>query len=204
LKIKHFAFQCWIAILLVWAQPAGAETIDTFDFVQNDYVWKLTPLIVAFNLDGSFTGTVEPDGSIQQADLTAFKANVPLEIDDLFTTANLSLFSYNTTGGSNSLDFVVSGPVGAIGAILCVGASVGLDPACLLAGGAIPAFADGKLFFTSPFLYLTGDFPTVTLVSSVTSVPEASTWTMLITAFAGWAAFAGRARLSSRSPRLRA
>jgi hypothetical protein len=204
-KLKHFAFQCSIAILLLWTQPAGAKTIDTFDFVQNDYVWKLTPLFVTFNLTGSFTGVVEPDGSIQQKDLTDFKADAlfePFQPDIVLTKGNLSLFSYNTTGGPGSLDFVAFTPT--IPVILCVGASVALDPACLVAGGAVPVYANGKLFLTSPFLYYTGDVPEITLVSSVTSIPEVSTWTMLITAFGGWVAFAGRARLSSASPKLRA
>lgn len=81
----------WLRIALLGLIGAGgvaaasqAATIDTFDFSEGNLnfalfdaggqVVSMSPLPGA-TISGSFTGTVEPDGLIEQADLTAFSVS---------------------------------------------------------------------------------------------------------------------------------
>jgi hypothetical protein len=114
------------ALLLAAAlSPAAAHasSLETFTFTQTGYP-------VDDMLTGSFTGMVESDGSIQQADLTAFTASFsydegPLGIEvDTYSLANLQLFSFapSVDGPNSSLDIFASAPSGTPAGI-CVGAA---------------------------------------------------------------------------------
>lgn len=138
-------------------------------------------------MTGSFSGTVEAGGLIELADLSdlSFVFTVPSTDPQApilqFSGHGLpSFFSFNTTGGSSSLDFTaifdVQICVGAVTALVC-----GLD-------GFNGSVFDGLNLFR------TEDLPVVTLVSSVTaSIPESSTWALMLVGFAGLA-FAGYRR----------
>ena len=186
--------------------PGRAATIDTFDFTQVGWIEVASFLGGTVSgsvpdpggiLSGSFTGTVEPSGLIELGDLTSFSdtyfdlANPGgIGLNSLF---NLSLFSYNTTGGASSLD--IAGSFGQLFAA-CVGAAVPLDGFCTSnfqlfyppgTNGAIVVLARSPVEFTS-------NRPVITLVSSVTTppaVPEPSTVSMLMTFLAGWLGVAG-------------
>ena len=179
-------------MLVVAGQPAPATIVDTFDFTETGWMFIFGGVVFDAelgDLTGSFSGAVEPDGSIQQGDLTDFKTGFAGNLPK-FASANLSLFSFNTSGGPSSLDFVVSDPF----EIVCVGAAVFLSPACAL-GGSVPPFAHARSFFTGGEVpAFTGTFPQITLVSSVTAVPEPSTWAMFVVGLTA----IGLARIVSR------
>ena len=106
-----------LAIIAVLAavQPGWATTVDTFDFTQTG--WSVFfPGTGTFPdstglLSGSFTGAVEPNGFIEQGDLTAFSAVFTPADPTPFTPLalnQLTLFSFDTAGGASSLDFAGS------------------------------------------------------------------------------------------------
>jgi hypothetical protein len=138
-------------------------------------------------LFGTFTGTVEPDGFIQLADLTDIDVMSNIFFGAL-TRANFSLFSFNTTGGSSSLDFIASDPT--IPVLACAGASIALFAPCN-AFGRDPTDATATVFTFEPLFIF--DIPTITLASS-TPIPEPPTWAMLLAGVAGIAL----ARIASR------
>jgi hypothetical protein len=148
-------------------RPAGAKTIDTFHV---DYSFS------AFVIN--FTGVVEQDGLIQLTDLTdiSFRSSVFLAS---LPKADVSLFSYSTTGGPSSLDFIVSDP--AVPVLACGGASIALFAPCN-AFGRVSTSATIMIFTIDPIPGF--DLPTITLLSS-TTVPEAPTWAMFLAGFAG-------------------
>jgi hypothetical protein len=142
------------ALLLAAAHiptAAKAATLETFAFTQTGYpgIDRLT---------GSFTGAVEANGSIQQADLTAFTASFvddfgPLGIHtDTYSLSNLQLFSFipGMDGPNSSLDIfasVISGPPGSI----CVGAAAAFG---LCGQGGNFAGIDHAIYQPNPFLWL--------------------------------------------------
>jgi hypothetical protein len=156
-------------------RPVSAETIDTFHV---DYA-------SAFVIN--FTGVVEQDGLIQLTDLTDISFRSSLFLTSL-PKADVSLFSFNTTGGPSSLDFIVSDP--AVPVLACGGASIALFAPCN-AFGRVPLDATLMIFTVAPVWSL--DLPTITLLSS-TTVPEPSTWAMLLAGFAGIAFVAAISR----------
>jgi hypothetical protein len=131
---------------------ANAATIETFKFTQTGYVGDDI-------LTGSFTGTVEADGSIQQADLTAFTASFlddrgsfGIQIDS-YSLANLQLFSFRPAmdGPNASLDIfasVTSGPPGSI----CVGAAAAFG-LCGVGGNLFGV--DHLIYQQNAFLWVT-------------------------------------------------
>ena len=101
----------------------NAATLETFTFTQTGYAPGDT-------LTGTFTGAVEVDGSIQQADLTDFSASFADNLGalqgtqiDHYSLVNLQLFSFvpSMDGPNSSLDLFASATSGTPGSI-CVGA----------------------------------------------------------------------------------
>jgi hypothetical protein len=175
------------------ATGAPAAVIDTFSF-SNPSGWNAP--INGFS--GSFTGSVEASGLIELSDLSAFQIVVPSQFSvGSNSLSNLTFFDYDTVGGATSLGFVDTLPpfLGASPTV-CSGAPSVLSLACNPGGNnsvstrAVIVFGNGVVF--------TPDLTTVTLVSSVsTSVPEASTWAMMLVGFAGLGLLRYRIRLSS-------
>ncbi len=164
-----------IIAILAAIQPSWAATVDTFDFTQT--AWNtFTPGAGTLPdsqglLSGSFTGAVEPDGFIEQGDLTAFSAVyapgggpgfVPLRLDQL------TLFSFDTAGGVSSLDFAGSPNIQ-----FCSGAAATLDANCTADfGSTYPVGTDAVAYYTQ--LFVSASFPTLTLISSITTNPSSS------------------------------
>jgi PEP-CTERM motif-containing protein len=186
--------QCRSAALLGFLTLAAAsgvavaKTIDTFSFSDSGQWIDLTlGEDINLSLSGSFTGVVEPGGVIAQGDLTAFQGELVIagvRALDFLELKDLALFSFAQTGGASSLDFIDDNALQ-----VCLGAAATLSPACN-PGGAFPAgtFADFIVPALGPepaLLVYTLNAPTITLVSSITSVPEASTWAMMLAGFAG-------------------
>lgn len=186
--------------------PAGAATIDTFSFTQSNWMGSFSDggmihtsgPVAGGLLSGSFTGIVEPGGLIRLADLSAFSDNftdtaAPMGVATLaMNLGSLTAFSYLTSGGASTLD--IAGTFDAGGN--CVGGAVPFSPAC----------TDGFAFAYPPGIFGAGfivadpvpivvalDQPVITLVSSVTTVPEPSALPLLA-AFAGLFGFAARRR----------
>jgi hypothetical protein len=158
------------------APVASATTIDTYDFSQGGYGSAILGGGTGV-LTGSFTGVVEPDGFIERADVSSMSvtlAGVTIDGLPLF-------FSFDTAGGSSSLDFITKA-VDSISA--CVGAVAEFGSGF---GGCGPGGYNGIVGDLAIFPLeddVTQDLPVVTLVSSVTT-PEASTWAMMLLGFAG-------------------
>lgn len=164
---------------------AVAKTIDTFEF-SDSTSWDL-----GVTFTGTFTGEVEPSGFIEQADLSNFTASLigvalnlrgpgggPASAD----LAGLRLFSYDPAAGPSSFDLILSLQLARAPALVCVGAASTFSASCnppgfsgmladIVVPGGITAIATG--------------LPTITLVSSSSTVPEAPTWAMLLAGFAG-------------------
>src|SRR5579863_1085915 len=115
-----------MALFLIAAYPpshAGASTVETFSFTQGGYP--------AGTLTGTFTGTLELDGSIQLADLTAFSTSYAVNLGppqgmeiDSYSLPDLKLFSFmpGTNGPNSTLDFFAGITTGTPGSI-CAGAA---------------------------------------------------------------------------------
>jgi len=191
--------------LTMLAVPAHA-TIDTFSFTSGSYAinGQSGPPYIDAGITGTFTGAVESDGYIRLADLTSFEATVhfsnvvsvsgPLDLGDL------TLFSYNTTGGPASLFVKGSHSSPNISGIVCMGLPAVADPDCAIRS------PNPIALFHYTWTNLTGGFsgfdvtayttvaPTITLVSS-SAAPEPATWALMALGFAGLG-LAGRRRLS--------
>lgn len=150
---------------------AHASALETFTFTQTGYPGN-------DKLTGTFTGAIEADGSIQQADLSAFTASFTVDLGlsgiqtDTYTLANLQLFSFlpSINGPNSSLDIfasVTSGPPGSI----CVGAAAAFG-LCGVSGNL--AGVDHVIYQPNPFLWeTTAQTPTVQLLPpQPTATPE--------------------------------
>jgi hypothetical protein len=166
--LKRILWTLIFALLVsTTGSAASATTIDTFS--------------VAYKhaLGINFTGAVEQDGLIQLTDITDISFSSFLFGGVVPTKPDVTLFSYNTTGGASSLDFIVSDP--AVPVLACGGASIALFAPCN-AFGRVPLDATLMIFIAAPISFF--DLPTITLLSS-TTVPEPPTWAMLLAGFAG-------------------
>ena len=158
------------------APRAHAAVVDTFSF-SNFGHWSFADS----GLFGQFTGTVEPNGFIELADLSAFSVQGFILGSPLVDAvkANLAFFSYDTKGGASSLGFIA--PDGNTAA--CSGAPSVLDLRCNPGGNNV-ASTRADILDDGFVVAYTADQTAVTLVSSV-STPEPSTWAMMLTGFAG-------------------
>jgi hypothetical protein len=193
--------------------PARSATIDTFAFMQLGWgasdntaegltVGAADPGGI---LQGTFTGTVEPNGLILLADLTAFSDSYSDSAAKGIVgmgLADLTVFAYDATDGSGGLD--MAGTYGKNQT--CEGNAVPTTPDCNGSGSVVyTAGIDGAIFRAGlplPSL-LTLDQPAVTLVSSVTTpvpvIPEPSALS-LAAVFGGLCAVAGWRRKREKSP----
>jgi PEP-CTERM motif len=178
-KLTAIAIALGLTCADVWLPCARAATIDTYDFTQGGYTFNGSPFLTAV-LTGSFTGNVESSGFIEIADLSSINVTFTITTDlepvfQVFGFGPATFFSFDTAQGPGSLDFETAiGDVG--GAVSCVGAVAAFGfGACGLGG------VNG---FVSP-IWATQALPVVSLVSSVTIVPEPSTWAMMLLGFAG-------------------
>jgi hypothetical protein len=181
------------------AGRVDAATIDTFDFTQGGY-------LAGGTLSGSFTGIVESSGRyagyMEQSDLSSFSfsfvpnpaagielsGNSPVLFE--FDVANFLSTGGNTGGNTSSLDFQsVFDPRATF--TICVGEAAGLGYCGLPPTTGGPYVVNGSVGPSTTYDY-TSEFPTITLVSSVTTTPLPPTWTMLIAGFVGLGFFAYR------------
>lgn len=177
--------------------PAPAAVIDTFDF-------SIPVVVPGFGpFSGSFTGTVEPGGLIEQNDLSAFAVS-QAGVQKAFLSG-LALFSFDIDVGASSLD-VIAYAFFAPPFEFCVGAASVLSRFCETeVGTPNPPGTTSVVFPNGTAIADTSSDPiTVVLVSSVnTAVPEPSTWGMMVIGFAGLG-FAGYRRATRRpDPRVR-
>jgi len=145
---------------------AKASTIDTFSFTQSGYTGGGT-------LTGTFTGTVEADGFIEQADLSAFNATLTApetegEAMGFFYQTDLQLFSFlpSSDGPNSSLDFYAQ--TAGLDQNVCVGAAAAFG--LCGAGGNFAGIANtiGVADASTPNL------PVLTLISSLPTNPPAT------------------------------
>lgn len=162
------------------ASSAEAATVDTFSFLSStDWTFAGT------SLSGSFTGTVEPNGFIELNDLQAFQVIGLVggtEFLDDPTVGGLSFFSYDTQGGASSLGFIAKDTANETG---CLGAPSVLSLACNPNGANPPSTVGVQTFLVGAIFVTTPDLPVITLVSSMTTIPEPSTWAMMVLGLAG-------------------
>jgi hypothetical protein len=154
-------------------------------------------------LSGTFTGTLNGLGQWQASDLSALsltfsypslQGTVSGSVGGL---ADLSLFSFNTDQASDLTILEQQGDTAT-----CVGAAATLSPVCNPAG-LNPAGTLGAAIVQGFVIGETTQAPVVTLVSSVTSapsVPEPSTWAMMLLGFGALGAGLRRKRRVSAAP----
>jgi hypothetical protein len=205
--MRRFLLIAAVGGFVLAGAPARSATIDTFAFTQLG--WGLAEItsegltIGAADpggiLTGTFTATVEPDGLILLADLTAFSDSYSDSAAKGIIgmgLADLTVFGYDVTEGSGSLD--TAGTYGKDQT--CEGNAVPTSPNCSGSGTIVYTTGfDGAIFRAGlplPSL-LTLDQAAVTLVTApTTTVPEPSELSLLA-AFAGlfgvarWAARRG-------------
>jgi hypothetical protein len=167
---------------LAMAPAVSAATIDTYDFTQGGYSTPVAPPFDTGVLAGSFTGSVEADGFIELADVSSMTVKFAVSGTPIWSIDSLPVFfSFDTTGGSSSLDFITN--VAGVIIPACVGAAAALGAGGCGSGGVNGIV--GETTILGVVVWTTQDLPVVTLVSSVTSIPEPSTWVMMLLGFAG-------------------
>lgn len=173
--------------------PARAAVTETFSF-SNRAGWG-TGLHGA--LTGQFTGTVEPDGFIQLADLANISISatttVGFPVLDNAGLGDLAFFSYSPAVGASSLSFIASQSVG----VACAGVAAVLGTACN-PEGLLPPGIQAIMLFGGGVLDYTLNSTTVTPVPA--PAPEPPAWAMLLLGFAGLG-FAARSRGMFKPPR---
>jgi hypothetical protein len=166
------------AMSVALSVPAHGETIDTFSFTDTGWseyalgVGTLTPSPSTV-LNGAFTGVVEPNGFIEQSDLTQF--SVQFESPNFspysLLQQELTLFSYDTAsgGGPSSLDF--AGTPGGFTNV-CIGAATSLDPNCAFFNQPyLPGTVGTVLLNLGDRDFVSSSAPQITLVSSTFTTP---------------------------------
>ena len=199
--MKTSAIACGAALLLaatVAPVVAHAGPLETFSFTQG------YPSLAS--VTGTFTGTVEPGGSIQLADLTAFSATYsltgPVTLANTYTLADLQLFSFipGANGPNSSLDIFASVAASPPGS-LCVGAAAAFGQCGT--GGNVAGMVHVR-YAQNPFLFdQTTQFANVTFVPTqvVTSEPALLGVAGLILPLLGsWHGRGRRARTSGDEP----
>ena len=158
---------------LLGTTKASAVTINSYSFTQGGYS-------DGGSLSGNFEGIVEANGFIELADLISIYVDFSTPLGQgiegsVFGYGPASFFSFDTIGGSSSLDLETG--IG-INGFACVGAVAAFGFGECGSGG-VNGFEDGFGVATTQAL------PVVTLTSSVTTVPEPSTWAAMVIGFAG-------------------
>lgn len=158
-------------------QSACAAVTETFSFSNGPAGWFTGNGIS--QISGQFTGTVEPNGFIELADLTDLSITaIPTALHGA-GLSSLSFFSYDTVGGASTLAIIASGG----GATACIGAPAALSPVCNPADQPLPASTKAIIIIDGFFFDSSPNFSTVTLVP--TPAPEPPAWAMLLLGFAG-------------------
>jgi hypothetical protein len=153
---------------LLLAARAEAATISTYTFTQSGYIFSDGSPSTAI-LNGTFAGSVEPDGLMKLAGLTQFQIRLTIapgtpaeytvpssDIAMLFSFDTLS--SPNASGGNSALAIVAFGFFGSPG-YLCVGSPTPFS--ChVSANGAFSLYGLRTLAL-----------PHVTLVTALTPIP---------------------------------
>ena len=177
-KLTAIAIALGLTCAGVWLPCARAATIDTYDFAQGGYTFNGSPFLTGV-LTGSFTGNVESSGFIEIADLSSinvtFTTTIALEgLIPFFGFGPATFFSFDAAQGPGSLDFETG--ISNTKSVICVGAVAAFGFGACGSGGV-----NG---FVTP-IWTTQALPVVSLVSSVTTVPEVPTWAMMLVGFAG-------------------
>lgn len=180
-------------ILSVYSLGVRAETIDEFSFRQTGWVFADGPFPNGSYFDGkpdpggtlvgTFAGSVGPNGLISLTNLSAFTAVYSDNTGVLgsLPLAGLTFFSFNPAEPADSLTFAAS-LFQLTGA--CTGVASALSPDCTTDFvHTFPLGTNGIIFSESLPFWLTNDLATTEFVS--TSVPEPSTWTILLIGFCG-------------------
>jgi hypothetical protein len=172
---------------------ANAATIDTFSFTQSGYL-PVEPFLGPFGpLSGTFTGTVESSsqpypGYIMLSDLSSFSASFLLPQAASLNFPSLFVFDVAALPNTSSLDFESSFPGETTS--MCVGLAAAFGNCGVLPTDLSPVGVNGAVGVPDFLVLYTSEFPTITLVSSVTTTPLPPTWTMLIAGFAALGFFA--------------
>jgi hypothetical protein len=158
--------QIMLAAIALFGVSAGlvtAGTVDQFNFTQTGFSGGGV-------LGGSFTATLEADGTIQQADVSAFNAtfttsNSGVASSFYYYLSTLSFFSLipsSSDGPNSTFDLKADNGFASI----CSGAAAAFD-LCGTANGAVGFFS----FDFSPSSEATTQFASLTLVSQLSSNP---------------------------------
>jgi hypothetical protein len=160
---------------------ANAATVDTFNFTQN---------VAGEPLYGTFTGTVESsgplEGYIEQSDLTSITIYfgspafyyAPTVYDLSFNVEN-----FLSTGSTTTFDLYAPllNFLHNLEAYACVGAYAGSGYCGIPGAGANEVVG----LPGDTIVYFTADFPTITLVSSVTTTPLPAALPLFATGLGG-------------------
>ncbi|HTV54521.1 MAG TPA: PEP-CTERM sorting domain-containing protein [Terriglobia bacterium] len=157
---------------------AHATTIDTFSVTQS---WGVPNSGgVTGTASGTFTGIVGGHGEINQADLSNFSFSYTFATEHLtYSQSQLSLFSFNagsflSSGFAGSLDLVattnaMNGSSSPAAETLCIGAVAGEGFGPCAADPPFSTVGSVTLFGNS--MDFTSESPSITLVSSITTMP---------------------------------
>ncbi|MGH9619296.1 MAG: PEP-CTERM sorting domain-containing protein [Bryobacteraceae bacterium] len=165
--IRYAVLLATVAFGCVFSSPAKATTIDTYDFIQQNY----SPVVTT--IEGTFTGVPNAAGFITLSSL----------ISTNFTPA---FFSFDINGGNSSLDLAANVPTtGFNNSVYCIGAAAAF-------GGNIngvncgPGGSNGYIIVAG-FTEVSKSQPVVTLVNSYTTVSEPSSLVLMSVALASLA-----------------
>jgi len=173
-KHKHTIPALAVIATALGLQTAYGTTIDTFSFTEQGWLYTVglggTIQTGAADpggmLTGTFTGTVEPSGFIQQSDLTSFSAEYTDSAGVVIKQKIVTFFSYNVDGGGSSLSF--SGYRFQPG--FCVGQTIFLLLDCNNIYTYPPGTNGVVAFISYPAVVTTG-LPVVTLLGQTTLLP---------------------------------
>ena len=166
--------------------PAAASTLVNFSFTQD--------LQSGTILSGSFSGLADDIGHLTKTDLTAFEAHIDINGHRFFVSYDLSwfqqpgtMFSFQTLGSPldvGSLNIFGRLPNQTHG--ICIGAAAAFG----LCGFNSPVVFRGVLS-SSNYAFVATQAPVITqqfnvdIGTSVSGVPEPSTWAMMLLGFLG-------------------
>lgn len=188
-RIRNLVLAIAVSFAASPVASSWATTINTYSFTMQ------TNAANGAVVSGSFTGVVDTLGYITKQNLLGFNAEINVHgvtafsVDDAIFRESRSIFSFDTSGPPldvGSLDIFGIGTSGA----MCIGAAVSFG----LCGARAPTVHG--YFNNYQEIYLSTDFPTITLEGSVVTggVPEPATWAMMLLGFAAVGYVARRRR----------